>query len=173
MTLERFSISTTILVLFLLFSAEGFAQNKKLWATSFINKKAPALHLDTWLSEKPNTDGKFIMLDFWATWCGPCKRAIPHMNTFSEKFEDDLIVIGISTETEAKVKSMTSPKMNYYSALDPSKALNLTYGIQGIPHVVLIDPDGIVRWEGFPALANHQLTAKVISTIIENYKSKH
>lgn len=171
MNLRHACISTVVLLL--LFSTEGFAQDKQLWAKSYLNKKAPALKLDAWLSEKPNTEGKFIMLDFWATWCGPCKREIPHMNRYNETFKEDLVIIGITAETEDKVLRMTTPKMTYYSALDTSKTMNNSYGILGIPHVVLIDPDGIVRWEGFPTLANHKLTAKVIATIIKNYKTKH
>ncbi|WP_223270827.1 TlpA family protein disulfide reductase [Subsaximicrobium wynnwilliamsii] len=170
MNLKQACIST--LFLLLMFSSEGFAQDKQLWARSYINKKAPALKLDKWLTEKPDTEGKFIMLDFWATWCGPCKREIPQMNAYSEKFKESLVVIGISAETEEKVKRMTTPKINYYSALDTSKIMNTVYGIQGIPHVVLIDPEGFVRWEGFPTLANHKLTAGVISKIIKDYKTK-
>jgi hypothetical protein len=94
------------------------------------------------------------------------------MNAYSEKFKESLVVIGISAETEEKVERMTTPKINYYSALDTSKIMNTLYGIQGIPHVVLIDPEGIVRWEGFPTLANHKLTAGVISKIIKDYKTK-
>ncbi len=82
------------------------------------------------------------------------------------------MVIGISDETEAKVKSMTQPIMKYFSALDTDKRLNSIYDIKGIPHVVLIDPDGYVRWEGFPTLAGHELTSAVIKDAMETYKNK-
>lgn len=44
--------------------------------------------------------------------------------------------------------------------------------IQGIPHCLLIDPNGIVRWEGYPILTGFMLTSKVIQDIIDNYKSQ-
>lgn len=165
-------VALTAIMILLLGASESFAQEKQLWATAYLNKKAPALHLKNWITEKPDTKGKFILLDFWATWCGPCKRGIPHMNAYSKTFKKDLVVIGISDETEAKVRSMATPKIIYYSALDTNSSLNKHYGIQGIPHAVLIDPDGIVRWEGFPSLKNHELSAAIISEIIENYKTK-
>ena len=160
------------LIVGLLFSSQGIAQHKQLWAASYLNKKAPELQLETWLSEKPKMEGKFILLDFWATWCGPCKKGIPHMNALSQKFEDNMVVIAISKESEAKVKKMNYPVIEYYSAMDVSGKLNSVYGIKGIPHAVLIDPDGFVRWEGFPTLSGHKLTSSVIEDIIDTYKKQ-
>lgn len=148
----------------------SFAQNKQVWATSYINQEAPSIASVQWLTDQPEMEGKFILIDFWATWCKPCKKGIPQMNTYSETFKDDLVVIGISAESETKVKSMKTPIIEYYSALDSNKTLNNRYGIQGIPHVVLIDPKGIVRWEGFPDLPGEELTSDVIASIIEAYK---
>ncbi|MEM6515641.1 MAG: thioredoxin domain-containing protein, partial [Bacteroidota bacterium] len=70
----------------LVFSVEGFSQQKQLWAKSYINEKAPALNIKTWLSEVPVTEEKFVLVDFWATWCGPCKKGIPKLNAISRKF---------------------------------------------------------------------------------------
>lgn len=142
---------------------------KKIWAKSFLNKKAPELVVEKWIGKKPNTEGKFVLIDFWATWCGPCRRFIPELNKFNTKFKDKLVIIGLSDETEAKVNSMTNPVINYYKAVDTKGILKNKIEVQGIPHVILIDPNGIVRWEGFPALEGYKLTEAVVSNIIKKY----
>jgi thiol-disulfide isomerase/thioredoxin len=70
------------------------AQDKQLWAKSIINQEAPDLVVEKWLTKKPNTKGKFVLIDFWATWCAPCRRAIPDLNKFQKRFKKDLVIIG-------------------------------------------------------------------------------
>lgn len=147
-----------------------FAQEKQLWAKSVINQKAPEFVVEKWISEKPEMKGKFILIDFWATWCGPCRRVIPELGEFQEEFKDDLIVIGISDESVSTIEIMKSPKMKYYSASDTKSRMKNSLEVKGIPHCILIDPNGIVRWEGWPNLEGHELTSKVIKKIIEAYK---
>lgn len=158
--------------LLLLCPIQMLSQHKQLWAKSFLNKKAPELNIKTWLTEAPDTKGKFILLDFWATWCAPCRKGIPKLNGYSKEFEGDLIVIGVSKESAEKVRQMKRPKIDYYSALDLNNRLNTIFQIEGIPHVVLIDPNGVVRWEGFPSLTGHELTTNVIRSFISDYKSQ-
>jgi len=107
-----------------------------------------------------------VLVDFWATWCGPCRKAIPELNEFHKKFGDKLVVIGISDETEDKVKKMTAPKIEYFSAIDTKARMKKTVGVEGIPHIMIIDPQGIVRWEGFPLLEGYELTEKVVGDIL-------
>ena len=85
------------------------------------------------------------------------------------KFGDKLVVIGISDEPEAKVKGFSSPKIEYFSAIDTKAKMKQQVEVTGIPHVVIIDPAGIVRWEGFPLLEGHELTEKVMEDILAKY----
>ncbi len=154
-------------------SAQNDGQpNKKLYAKSFINQKAPELVVETWISEKPITKDKFVLIDFWATWCGPCKRAIPHMNEWAEKYKEEMVVIGLSDETEDRVRKLKNPVMEYFSAIDTKKRTKNIYQVRGIPHVVVIDPEGIVRWEGFPFLKGYNLTDEVLEGIFAKYGKK-
>jgi thiol-disulfide isomerase/thioredoxin len=155
--------------LFLIGISAVFAQQKKIWAKSFLNQKAPELIVEKWLTKEPDRKGKFVLIDFWATWCGPCRKAIPELNALHKNFGDKLIVIGVSDEQETKVKAMSDPKIEYFSAIDTRAHTKKAVGVTGIPHVLIMDPQGIVRWEGFPLLRNHELTEKVVAEILAKH----
>jgi len=151
-------------------NAQESNNGKKIWAKSFLNKKAPEVVVEKWLTDKPDLKGKFILIDFWATWCGPCRRAIPELNTFHAKYKDELVVMGISKQKEAEVRKMKNPVIEYYSAIDTQDRMGGKLGIKGIPHIIIVDPNGIVRWEGFPLLEGHELNEKVLERLLEKYK---
>ena len=142
------------------------AAEKRIWAKSFLNKKAPDIVVEKWLAQEPDRKGKFVLIDFWATWCGPCRKAIPELNALHKKFGDKLVVIGLSDEPEAKVKAMTTPKMDYAVAIDTQARTKNAVGVAGIPHVLIMDPQGIVRWEGFPLMEGFELTEQVVAEIL-------
>lgn len=110
-----------VLLILCFFFMTSYAQKKKIWAKSFIHKEAPKLIVEEWLSEEPDTSGKFILIDFWATWCGPCRKVIPELNSFHKEFKDDLIVIGISDEPKYKVKKQKNLKLNTSMLLTQKK----------------------------------------------------
>lgn len=171
-----FSLLTIIVVSSSVFGQQSTTQTnqaKQMWAKSVIGEKAPEIFVENWISEQPNFKNKFILVDFWATWCGPCRKAIPELNNWAEKFKDQLIVMGLSDESVEKVQKMKQPEIHYFSASDTQKRTKTELQIRGIPHVILIDPQGIVRWEGFPFLPGHELTDQVLEDIFKTYgKSK-
>ena len=132
-------------------------------AKSFLNKPAPAIVAEKWLTDPPILPGKFILVDFWATWCGPCRRSIPKLNALSGKFKDKLVVLGLADETEQEVRKMTDPKIEYSVAIDSHHRASADFGVERIPHAVLIDPKGIVRFEGNPGYLNERNLANLLA----------
>ena len=149
-------------------------KGKELYAQNDLRgKKAPQLHVEQWLSGNlENTRGKVLFIDFWATWCGPCVKSIPELNEWQEKFKDDLVVIGLSNEQPDVVKKfMESTKMNYRVAIDTQGRTSKEVGVKGIPHVLIISKDGIVRWQGFPGSNEEKLTTELLKQIIDANKA--
>jgi cytochrome c biogenesis protein CcmG, thiol:disulfide interchange protein DsbE len=134
-------------------------------AKRFLNQKAPSLQVEKWLTEPPDTNGKFVLLDFWATWCGPCRHSIPELNHLHAKFKDRLVVVGLSDEPEQEVRKMQDPKIDYAIAIDTRHRTETEVEVKGIPHTMLIDPNGIVRFEGMP----HYLSEKDLVRLLSKF----
>lgn len=100
----------------------------------------------------PELTGKPYILEFWATWCPPCRDSIPHLNEVYKKYKDKgLEVIGVTDEDKQVVRNFekTVP-IEYTVGFDPYKKLKPGFGIQGIPHAMIVDSTGKIVWEGHP-----------------------
>jgi cytochrome c biogenesis protein CcmG/thiol:disulfide interchange protein DsbE len=137
----------------------------KLYAKSVRGQRPPQIFVEQWLTPPPDVTGKFVLVDFWATWCGPCRAAIPHLNELQAKFRDRLVVIGLSDESPEDMKKMSSPKVNYWIGTDTQGRTMKALEVAGIPHAILIDPNGIVRFEGMPTY----LDEAALTRLLEKY----
>ncbi len=88
------------------------------------------------------------------------------------QFINDLIIIGISFETQRKIDKFTDPKIEYYSAIRTRSKSYKSLEIDGIPHCIIFDPNGIVRCEGNPLSKRFELTSEVLKDIIRNYRAR-
>jgi cytochrome c biogenesis protein CcmG/thiol:disulfide interchange protein DsbE len=145
------------------------SEGQPIAANSYLHKKPPELVVEKWLTPKPDTRGKWVLIDFWATWCPPCREAIPELNLLAKKFGDKLVVIGITDEEEADVRKMRTPQIEYFVASDTKGTTKKRIHVELIPHVILIDPQGFVRYEGYPDEKGYELTEKKVEELFAKY----
>ncbi len=93
--------------------------------------------------------GKYVFLDFWASWCGPCRMEMPNMQELYKTYKKDLVIIGISLDKdEAKWKEAVKEfDMKWLQCCDPLEfhgEVAPRYKVAGIPRTVLVDPEGKV-----------------------------
>ena len=141
-------------------------ESKRIWARSCLWDKAPDLVVEKWLTDEPATEGKYLLVEFWGTWCSQCRRAVPLLNGFHEKHKDRLVVLGISDEEEQVIRKFAKSKIKYNIAMDRQGRMQKELAVFGLPHIIIIEPGGYVIWEGFPLLKNYELTEEVVEKIL-------
>jgi len=131
-----------------------------------VGDPAPALQISKWINSKPidlaaGKGQNIYVVEFWATWCPPCRTSIPHLTKLANRFEKkNVTIIGVSVDDERSrgqvepfVKKM-GKKMAYPVALDDGGKTNAAYcqaaGINTIPHAFIVSRDGKIAWQGNP-----------------------
>jgi len=149
----------------LLCSAAAFAQDAKKDDAKIepmtIGSNAPVPQIEKFVrgtEPKWFESGKVYVIEFWATWCGPCKQSMPHISDVADKYKGKVIVVGISDE---KVDTVTKfldtdewkQKARYNLATDPDRSTHRQYmeaaAQNGIPTAFVVK-DGKVQWIGHP-----------------------
>jgi thiol-disulfide isomerase/thioredoxin len=109
---------------------------------------APALSVSNWINSPAATlasfKGKIVVLDFWATWCGPCIASFPKTNALAEKFKDKVVIIGVCHPRggENMAKMVQEKGIKYPVCLDENGATAKAYAVDGFPDYYIIDATG-------------------------------
>ncbi len=115
-------------------------------------KPMPALSVSGWVNGevKPaDMKGKVVVVDLYATWCGPCMAAIPHNNELLKKYKDKgLVIVGVCTSRNGQEKmdqTVKDRKIEYPTAKDPDLKTEKAWGVHYYPTYAIVDRNGIVR----------------------------
>lgn len=110
--------------------------------------------------------GKYVLVDFWASWCGPCKREIPNIKKVYDKYagEDfDVLSVAVWDEPQKSIDTAKTYGVNWNEIIDAQRIPTDKYGIQGIPHIILFGPDGTIVKRGLRGEGIEEEVAKHVA----------
>ena len=138
-----------------------------------VGDAAPPFSMEKLLQAPDNFDGKLeslrgkvVVLEFWATWCGPCREATPHLNELVEKYRQKSVqFISITDEEEWQVKKYLKyvTAISGWIGLDTDGSMNKAYGISYIPRTILIDQEGKIAAITYPLSVDSQSLDKLLA----------
>lgn len=117
-----------------------------------IGKPAPDFTLKSMKGTNLNLTeqrGNIIVINFWASWCGPCRKEMPILQSFYEKYEDlGVSVWGINVEQENQAGRdfLADLNLTFPILFDATNTISATYQVEAMPTTVIIDRDGLVRY---------------------------
>ena len=141
-----------------------------------IGSKAPKIEIKEWIGnvrKDKSLEGKYIVLEFWASWCKPCLEIVPHINSLSKEYSSDkLIFLSMTSESKQIAKKIMS-EVNFETpvVIDKNKQTHINFGdgakdLVYYPMTVLIDDQNIIRWYG----SSDNLKGEMIEQLLNNEK---
>jgi peroxiredoxin len=103
-------------------------------------------------------EGSVVLLDFWATWCGPCLKSVPGLHALVDRYQDrGVVLLVVSLDKTAGRARDYLTEHGYttsnvlWESLDAARAVKDLFGVVGIPRTFVIDREGVIRYSGHPA----------------------
>jgi thiol-disulfide isomerase/thioredoxin len=171
------------------------AASAQLAKQGVIGKAAPALTF-AWstqagLKTLADLRGKVVVIDFWATWCGPCLSSFPQVRELAAHYEGlDVVVLGVTSvqgfvanlrpgridtkddpkrEMELMREFITAKNITWPVVFSEQPVFNEEYGVSGIPHMAIVAPDGTVRHNGLHPAAPHAEKVAKIDALLKEF----
>ncbi len=125
------------------------------WAEDLVGKNAPGIAIREWITSNPpdvkSLQDRVYVVEFWATWCAPCRESVPHLIKLADKYRDSgVLFISLSADKSADTvrKFVRKKGINYNVAIDNGSAD--VFAITGYPTVFVVNHKGKVIWQGLP-----------------------
>ncbi len=143
-----------------------------------IGDPAPKLEISSWVRGDPIPEfvaGHVYVVEFWATWCPPCKKSIPHLTELQTTYKDQATIVGVSAkdangETLDRVRkhvASAGDTLAYTVAFDDGSKTNQAYMVaarqRGIPTAFVIDKHGKIAWIGHPLMGLDGVIERVVN----------
>jgi peroxiredoxin len=117
--------------------------------------------------------GRVVLVDFWATWCGPCRREIPHLVKLYEGYSSQgFVVLGVGLDKKAKLAEFAREnRMSYVVLVDEKGVTGSLYAIRGIPRTLIIDKKGRIAFDhtGFAPGMEVKMEQEIRTLLAEEY----
>jgi len=106
-----------------------------------------------------NLRGKVVLINFWATWCGPCRLEMPALQSRYEKFSNDLAILAVNEQDKPEEIQAFMEELNltFDVLLDTSGEVHQIYQVRGFPTTYLVDPSGFLRVQHVGVMSENQL----------------
>tara|TARA_R110001583_G_scaffold77851_3_gene211606 strand:- start:32817 stop:33356 length:540 start_codon:yes stop_codon:yes gene_type:complete len=131
-------IQYAVFLFFVLLSSSHNANSQEVFNSQTALEQALSEHI-----------GKVVYLDFWASWCGPCRKSFPWMNTIQEKYKQQgfsVISINLDADKALAAKFLVETPANFSVIYDPKGKTAKHFSIQGMPSSMLIGRDGKIKY---------------------------
>ncbi len=161
-------LKLALLAILVVFALGAVFYSRQLTATVAVGEPAPEFTLPNLEGEQVSLSdlrGKVVFLNFWTTWCDPCKEETPDLQAFWEKHRDNVVLLGINKEDPDILidQFMEEYRITYPVLKDKKGQISDLYQTRGIPESFVVDEEGVLRYKHVGPLTLEQM-----EEIVEN-----